>query len=141
MVSHTAIMGVDFAHARTDTLASAFPQTTPLDIFNPNTNQYIAPVDWVSNTRQRQYQTGIYAQDQIKIDRLSILLGGRYDWSSSVSDAISLIGRDPTHTQTRQKAFTGRTGLIYNFDNGVAPYVSYYESLSLIHISEPTRPY
>ena len=128
MVSHTAIMGVDFAHARTDTLASAFPQTTPLDIFNPNTNQYIAPVDWVSNTRQRQYQTGIYAQDQIKIDRLSILLGGRYDWSSSVSDAISLIGRDPTHTPTRQKAFTGRTGLIYNFDNGVAPYVSYSES-------------
>src|SRR5690606_18616881 len=75
-----------------------------------------------------QYQTGVYLQDQIKIDRLSILLGGRYDWSRTVSDTTDLATSAVSSTKTSAKAFTGRAGLIYNFDNGVAPYISYAES-------------
>ncbi|WP_253206906.1 TonB-dependent siderophore receptor [Verticiella alkaliphila] len=125
---HTALVGVDFAHLDSDTLGSSFDAAPPLDIFNPDYRQVIPEPNWISQTHQRQYQTGVYAQDQIKLDRLSVLLGGRYDWSRTMSDATTLATGVTRHTPQRAKAFTGRAGLIYNFDSGVAPYVSYSES-------------
>ena len=127
-VGHTALVGIDFAHLDTDTLGSAFDAAPPLDIFNPDYRQVIAQPTWISQTNQRQYQTGIYVQDQIKIDRLSVLLGGRYDWARTMSDATTLATGRVAHTPQRAEAFTGRAGVIYNFDSGVAPYVSYSES-------------
>ncbi len=127
-LQHTALFGVDFAHLDSDTRASQFNAAPPLDVFNPDYHQNIGPLTWLSQTNQRQYQTGLYAQDQIKIDKLSILMGGRYDWSRTMSDATSLVTGAKTHTPQRAEAFTGRVGMIYNFDNGIAPYVSYSES-------------
>lgn len=127
-MQHTVVAGVDFAHLDSDTLASSYDATLPLDAFNPNYRQNIGSLNWVSDTNQRQYQTGLYLQDQIKIDRLSVLLGGRYDWSRTVSNGTSLTTSAPTSSATRAEAFTGRLGLIYNFDNGIAPYISYAQS-------------
>lgn len=127
-LDHTLVAGVDFAHLQSDTLASSFDPAPPLDIFNPDYRQPIGPVNWISDTRQRQYHTGIYLQDQIQIDKWSLLLGGRYDWSRTVSEARSLATGAVTPSATRAKAFTGRVGVIYNFDNGIAPYFSYAES-------------
>ncbi|MDS1141409.1 TonB-dependent siderophore receptor [Pusillimonas sp. SM2304] len=128
VLEHTLLAGVDFAHLDSDTLSSSYDETLPLDIFNPDYHQNIGPLNWVSDTNQRQYQTGVYLQDQIKINRLSILLGGRYDWSRTESAGTNLTTSTPTASTTRAEAFTGRAGLIYNFDNGVAPYISYAES-------------
>src|SRR5690606_8330477 len=58
----------------------------------------------------------------------SVLLGGRYDWSRTESAGVNLATSSPTASTTRAEAFTGRVGIIYNFDNGVAPYISYAES-------------
>lgn len=127
-IGHTALLGVDFAHMKSDTRGSTFDAAPPLNIFNPDYHQVIPEPNWTSQTRQRQYQTGIYFQDQIKIERLSVLLGGRYDWSRTMSDATTLSSGVTRHTPQHAKAFTGRAGVIYNFDNGVAPYASYSES-------------
>lgn len=127
-IGHTALLGVDFAHLKSDTRASTFDSAPPLNIFNPDYHQVIPEPNWVSQTQQRQYQTGIYFQDQIKIERLSVLLGGRYDWARTMSDATTLATGVLRHTPQHAKAFTGRAGVIYNFDNGVAPYASYSES-------------
>lgn len=56
--------------------------------------------------------------------QLILTLGGRYDWALQTDNDIlsSTIGKK---TDT---AFTGRAGLIYLFDNGFAPYVSYSTS-------------
>src|SRR5690606_9949107 len=127
-LEHTVVAGVDFAHLDSDTLASSFDATLPLDVFNPNYHQDIGQLNWISDTNQRQYQTGVYLQDQIKIDRLSVLLGGRYDWSRTVTNGTNLTSSAATSSATRAEAFTGRLGIIYNFDNGIAPYISYAES-------------
>ncbi|MGB6102600.1 MAG: TonB-dependent siderophore receptor [Pusillimonas sp.] len=127
-VEHTLLAGVDFAHLNSDTRSSSYDPTLPLDVFNPDYHQNIGELNWISDTNQRQYQTGVYLQDQIKINRLSVLLGGRYDWSRSVSDSTDLTTSAGSSSKTRAEAFTGRVGIIYNFDNGVAPYLSYAES-------------
>jgi len=72
-------------------------------------------------------QVGAYLQDQIKIfDKWVLLLGGRFDWSDSESKSYL------TRRTTRQKdhAFTGRAGLVYLFDSGIAPYVSFSQSFA-----------
>lgn len=127
-IQHTLLAGVDYANLNSDTRASSFDRAPPLDVFNPDYHQNIGPLNWVSDTNQRQYQTGVYLQDQIKIDRLSVLLGGRYDWSRTVSNGTNLTTSTPTSSGTRAEAFTGRLGVIYNFDNGIAPYISFAQS-------------
>src|SRR5690606_38167586 len=64
----------------------------------------------------------------IKVGRLSVLLGGRYDWARTSTDTTNLTSGARTHSPQRAQAFTARAGLLYLFDNGVAPYFSYSES-------------
>lgn len=51
-------------------------------------------------------------------------LGGRYDWVSSDREERIFDARDDQN----DRDFTGRTGLVYLADNGLAPYLSYAES-------------
>ncbi|MFC3691583.1 TonB-dependent siderophore receptor [Chenggangzhangella methanolivorans] len=122
--SHTAVIGLDYRYTSLSDFG-AEGTADSIDVFDPIYGGPItvgAPYQDI-NTKQRQI--GVYAQDQIKIDKLSIVLGGRYDWADTKSkDAVSA---EP-ETDQMDRAFTGKAGLIYNFDNGLAPYVSYSES-------------
>lgn len=71
-------------------------------------------------------KTGLYVQDQMKIaDRWTLLLGGRYDRVHM--ESLSL--HSPTdNTDEKDGAFTGRAGLVYELENGFAPYVSFSQS-------------
>jgi iron complex outermembrane receptor protein len=96
----------------------------PLDVFAPI---YGSPVTWSTSyggTRQTQNATGVYLQDQIKLDRWILTLGGRYDWADSETTGI-FNGRV---TSQDDRAFTKRAGLGYEFDSGLVPYISYAES-------------
>lgn len=69
-------------------------------------------------------QAGLYVQDQIEIGKLNLMAGGRYDWANTDID-----GKVRTIDQSYDDgAFTWRAGAIYNFDNGLAPYISYSTS-------------
>lgn len=53
-----------------------------------------------------------------------LVLGGRYDWAN-------VVNKEPiqdTRFASKDQAFTGRAGLVYLFDSGVSPFVSYSES-------------
>ena len=67
---------------------------------------------------QKLKQTGIYGQDQIGIDNLFILLGGRYD-----TVKINSFG-----TNQKEHKFTYRIGANYVTNVGLAPYISYSTS-------------
>ncbi len=71
-------------------------------------------------------QYGVYLQDQIKWDRWVLLLGGRYDWTESTTTAY----QTGVVTDQKDDAPTGQAGLLYLFDNGLAPYVSVSTSFS-----------
>ncbi len=124
---HTVLLGFDYQHVKTDTL-SGFGTAPALEVLNPNNHQNIPRPAFSTDATTRQYQTGLYFQDQIKIDRLSVLLGGRYDWSRNVGETTTIATGRVAPSSLSAEAFTGRFGVIYNFDNGVAPYFSYSES-------------
>ena len=67
---------------------------------------------------QKLKQTGIYGQDQIAIDQLFILLGGRYD-----TVKINSFGANQ-----KEHKFTYRVGANYVTNVGLAPYISYSTS-------------
>lgn len=70
-------------------------------------------------------QLGVYLQDQIKLsDRLTLVLGGRQDFADNRVDDRLFNGS----SSTSDAGTTYRTALIYNFDFGLAPYVSYSTS-------------
>lgn len=126
-LAHTFITGFDYQHVRTDTLSGS-GSAPPIDVLNPNNRMRIPVPAFTSDQTQRQVQTGLYAQDQIKWDKLSLLLGGRYDWARTHTGTDNLQRGTHSSSALSAEAFTGRAGLIYNFDNGLAPYVSYSES-------------
>jgi iron complex outermembrane receptor protein len=125
--AHTVLLGLDYQHVKTDTL-SGFGTAPALDVMNPDNHQHIPVPAFSTDATSRQYQTGLYFQDQIRIDRLSVLLGGRYDWSRTVGETTTLATGRVAPSSLNAEAFSGRMGVIYNFDNGVAPYFSYSES-------------
>ncbi len=52
-------------------------------------------------------------------------MGGRYDWS--YTNSTNRLNQNSVSKQ-QDNQFTGRAGLNYVFENGIAPYVSYSES-------------
>ncbi|MCK2184302.1 TonB-dependent siderophore receptor [Halomonas getboli] len=120
-VDHTLLVGADYQHRETDVTwtSGAFPS---LDAFHPEYGaEPVGDIATVSDERHELSQTGFYLQDQMAYDRWRLTLGGRYD-SVSITNEQKLAGNDDTLDETY---FSGRAGLLYLFDNGVAPYISY----------------
>ncbi|WP_254063428.1 TonB-dependent siderophore receptor [Rhodanobacter sp. L36] len=124
-LQHTLLAGVDYRRGHDD-YSSAFAfGVAPLDVFNPVYGSPITVPAYTSRTVQTQTQLGVYLQDQIKIDRWMLTIGGRQDHVKTDTD--NLIGVQTSATQ-KDDAFSGRVGLNYLFDSGVSPYVSYSHS-------------
>jgi len=124
-VQHTMLWGIDFSQQKGSTNQHRDPAPS-LDLYFPVYGQYIPyPTTPLNIYRQDTRQIGYYLQDQIKFDdRWVLTLGGR-------KDQVRQITNDPlngTYTDKRDNKFSGRAGLTYLFDNGVAPYISYAES-------------
>ncbi|WP_051356318.1 TonB-dependent siderophore receptor [Azorhizobium doebereinerae] len=82
------------------------------------------------NTQQdaSRMQVGGYAQDQINYGDWHALLGVREDYVHSETTTTALTSRTQTSFTNDDSAFTYRAGLLYQFRNGIAPYVSYATS-------------
>lgn len=122
-ISHELLLGLDYYQSNWSYLYAVGAAPT-LNVLNPNYFQPIVLPALNQNLSQSQNQTGLYAQDQIKLDRLMVTLGGRYDWSIQKQNNWLTKGV----TGQYDGAFTGRAGVNYVFDNGIAPYASYAES-------------
>lgn len=127
-LSHTVVAGLDHQRTnwRTFTRSSAAGSVPALNIANPVYGVNIVHPTAVSgNAVQEADQTGVYAQDQIKYDHWILTLGGRHDWAKTVTDNRFTPSQS---AQMSDQANTFRTALSYQFDMGLAPYVSYSES-------------
>lgn len=122
-LQHTALVGVDYRHAVTDS-RTARGTATPLDLYDPVYGTFDPSGITLSDVpQQRVAQQGLYVQDQIRLDKWLATLGLRKDWADT---------RVEQGTRQKDDAVTGRVGLTYLFDNGVAPYLSYSESFTPI---------
>lgn len=132
LFAHTALVGVDYRSFETRTLSSAFPAAPSLNVLAPNYSMTIPAPPFTTDARITAEQTGLYVQDQVKFDRLVLTLGGRYDWARTSGPTRTLATNVVTNQDVPAEAFTGRASLLYLFDNGVAPYVSYSEAFEPI---------
>ena len=139
-IGHKVTGGFDYMRYATDLLTSGTlidnlsPYGQPaFDIYNPQygLSQFFyslsfaqIPVDDVPLTarpHEVQIQQGLYIQDQLKLGPWIAVFGMRQDWLT-VEQAGS-----PDENDT---ATTGRAALMYEFDFGLTPYVSYSTSFS-----------
>lgn len=128
---HTTLVGLDYQRRKTVVDWSSGGLAS-IDAFNPQYGNsqitYYAPTSY---TRRLQ-QTGIYAQDLIELDKWRFSLGLRQDWvktsdENRIAEPTRPLGTKISDDRTK---LTGRAGVLYLFDNGIAPYLSYSESFN-----------
>jgi iron complex outermembrane receptor protein len=127
-ILHKTLVGVDLKNYKVNDLQAFDFATPPLNLLNP---VYGVPQGFpgtvFANQEITQKQLGVYAQDQMKLGRLTLVLSGRNDWVNTFNDNLLAPSQGRDDTQ-----FSGRAGLIYNTDMGIAPYVSYATSFNPI---------
>ena len=125
-IQNTVLLGASYSHFNENWAWASF-DVPPINIFdpvygisvqNPNPSTFSAEDNHAS-------QTGVYLQDQMSLDHWRLLLGARQDWvkeDQTSNEPSMVIPNEPSNK------FTWRTGLVYVFDNGLAPYASYATS-------------
>lgn len=119
-VNHRLLVGFDYQDRSNNTTGyyGVFP---PIGAFNPVYGAKPDYIDMYAREKHKLRQTGYYLQDQMSWDRWRITLGGRYD-QVSVSNIDKI---KDTRSDLDKNNFSTRAALLYLFDNGFAPYVSY----------------
>ncbi|WP_226951328.1 TonB-dependent siderophore receptor [Rhizobium terrae] len=123
VVRHTLLAGLDIQRS-SSSWEYLLGGATSLDVTNPIYGQPVGPFMTAINSDQTLRQTGIYIQDQIEVGDLRGVFGVRHDWANQHTDN-RLTG---TSSERSDSAMSYRAGLLYLFDNGIAPYVSYSTS-------------
>lgn len=121
-VTQRVLAGVDYSWFR-QLSRQAFDYLTvaPIDIYDPVYTPGIQ-ADYGPLTRQVLVDTGIYGQDQIRVDdRASLVLGVRHDHLRS-ENTDQPTGIDNVTTK--------RAGLTVDVTKGFSPYISYSESFT-----------
>jgi len=138
-VEHTLLGGFDYFHTEWEhyrDLVSSSLVLPILDIFNPvsrGSSGYASNMSPQIYTETVSKQAGVYLQDQIKLGKLRVTVGGRQDWAKDETyNPVSGL-----RYKTKSDAFTWRAGAVYMFDNGLAPYASYSESFQP-QVSDPS---
>lgn len=129
-LTHKLLMGADYTWQDADVARwrilgpslNIYDPQYGKDITRPSAANSLSTIDYDQNIEQ----LGGYLQDQIKFDDHWILTaGGRYDYVRNAMD--NHVGASTTQ---KDNAFTGRLGLTYLTEFGLAPYVSYAESFT-----------
>ncbi|MCB8879726.1 TonB-dependent siderophore receptor [Acidisoma cellulosilytica] len=122
---HTITAGLDYQRIfYKETYGNNFDEPD-LDIFAPVYNQAINPVTAFTTDTELQQQMGLYAQDQMRIGHLALLIGGRNDWATTAEHDETDGSAWANQSDTK---FTWRVGAVYLMNNGISPYASYSTS-------------
>ena len=120
-LKHQILVGADYSWFRQlSRQAFCYLCATPIDIYHPVYGQPGNTPVFDPQLRQVLKDTGLYAQDQIRVaDRASVVLGVRHDHLNSQNTGL------PTQIDN---ATTFRAGVTVDIAKGVTPYASYSES-------------
>lgn len=130
---HVVLVGWDWQKADWEGARGSMANPASIDIFEPVYVPYVPQVIGIGLSRGINRQSGAYLQDQIALGGWRLTVGGRYDWTKDdTASATHIVATGVTGPWTRtvlkNEAFTGRAGLLYVFENGFTPYVSFAES-------------
>lgn len=123
-VAHKVVLGAEYHQYKNDE-RNAGGAANPL---NALTGQAVGPANNYEffNSQRRYYQTGVYLQDELVWQKWHLDLSGRYDRIVSEKDNIDA----GTKFRRQDDNVGGRAALLYAFDNGVSPYVSYSQAIT-----------
>ena len=124
-VAHTLVIGGEYHRFRND-LWSGAGSASALDPWSGYTSQHGHTVTWSDDNNRRYYQTGAYLQDAMTWNRWHLDVAGRYDRivSKQVSDTAN------TAYRRSDDRISGRGSLLYAFENGLSPYLSYSQAIT-----------
>ena len=134
---HHVLFGIDYSavpNYQGTGNNTASPYT--LNLYNPVYGQPLAASNPITTNRyQDQRQFGLYAQDRVEWGRLTFLAGVGQDelvqgQRTPVLNLNTGILSNPAWSIQQDLATTYNGGLIYTFDSGVAPYVSYSQTFT-----------
>lgn len=114
--SHTLLTGLDYTSVTSDFAmgSSSVAAGTPGSSIPLPALTYFTASDLT--------QTGVYVQDQIEFGHWRAVAGLRYDWAHQEN---TVKGAGGSTSKKDEGVLSGQAGLLYLFDNGIAPYVSY----------------
>ncbi|ADU68873.1 TonB-dependent siderophore receptor [Pantoea sp. At-9b] len=124
-VQHRVTLGAEYHRYKNDIL-SASDYASSLNPWTGATVGSMPDVDWAAETR-RYYQTGLYLQDELQLDRWHLDLSGRYD---------RIVSENGT-SRRQDDHVSGRAALLYAFDNGFSPYVSWSQAITPASLTDP----
>ncbi len=128
---HTLLLGADYQRRKAD-VAWRYGTVGPLDAGNPQYGNGNLQVLGENRYQRRLQQTGVYLQDLVELDQWRFSLGLRQDWVK-----VSEENHDSDSKVSDQRyRFTSRAGVLYLFENGIAPYISYSESFNPNTVSD-----
>ena len=133
-LTHNILGGIQYQHVTTDTNSAYYSGggafngnfSFALDLANPQytgaPDQSVFDAIYNDQPEQTVRDLGLYLSDQISLDQWRFTLGARHDRV----DNDNGVGTQED-SQTSYSA-----GVLYRFDNGVSPYVSYAESFETV---------
>lgn len=127
-VRHTLVAGLDYQYSKNKVRYDRdYSSVTPIDAFDPvYTGNDLAGLVTASEALRRQKQAGLYLQDLIELGGWNLTAGLRQDWYDVSIDDY----RQGTKDANTGEKLSGHLGVLYAFDNGVSPYVSYSTSFN-----------
>ncbi|QRV22299.1 TonB-dependent siderophore receptor [Marinomonas foliarum] len=132
---HNILVGLDYLKLKSNVIYED-ALAPSIDLYNPDHEQIIrdnlnfAGSGYSSDFTIDKEQTGMYLQDQIRLDQWVLIAGGRYDQFKATEKGRKYGAT--TNTKVDQSQFSGRAGALYEFNNGIAPFVSYAQSFEPI---------
>ncbi|WP_413693255.1 TonB-dependent siderophore receptor [Psychromonas sp. KJ10-2] len=127
-IKHNVLLGIDYRQLKGDSAYDDYGATSTFgtfNIFNPD-NDLIDRDALTSfgtyNDEISLKQLGGYFQDQVRLNNLVLIAGGRLDTYKSKSDYSGTIEK------VDETEFSYRLGALYEFDNGLSPFINYATS-------------
>ena len=139
-VQHKMLFGLDYRYYDNN-VGTQFWRATPLDAFGPvyGSVKLIAPT-LSTHVDSTMTQVGLYVQDELAYENWRATAALRQDWASTEGTSTNRLTGVSRSLDKDDQKLTGRAGLSYVFDNGIAPYISYATSFEPVPVPATGGP-
>ena len=124
-LQHRVTLGAEYHRYKND-LTKASGYASSLNAWSGEEVGTMPDFAWTAQTR-RYYQTGVYLQDELQLDRWHLDLSGRFD---------RIVSENGT-SRRQDDHISGRAALLYAFDNGLSPYLSWSQAITPASLTDP----
>ncbi|WNN46119.1 MULTISPECIES: TonB-dependent siderophore receptor [Winslowiella] len=134
MVEHKVVLGAEYHQYKND-LWDGGATASNLNPFTGVSGGTALNFYTDDDLTRRYHQTGLYLQDLMKVDQWHIDLSGRYD-------RIVAKQANDTSGDSRRRSddhISGRASVLYAFDSGISPYVSYSQAVTPSSLTGPDQ--